>query len=288
MRLEGRTAIITGASSGIGQATAARFAEERVNVVLASRSRKKLEALALDLVSFPGRTLVVPTDVTDRLAVEALVRKTAEEFGGVDILVNNAGAGLFAPIAGGSPENMRRLFEVNFWGAVNCIQAAVPYMQTQGRGHIVNVASIAAKITPPYMGMYSATKFALAAISDALRSELAGNRIGVSTIYPGLTQTSFMENMTQELEVPPLPPVARFVSSEAVARRIVQSIRLGLRDAYISPEDIAMVGLNTIAPQLVDWTMRTFMGHPLPIDAPAIEIPRSRLPAPGGEQSEPA
>ena len=288
MRLEGRTAIITGASSGIGQATAAQFVKNRVNVVLASRNRKKLEALALDLVSEPGRTLVVPTDVTDRLAVEALVRKTAEEFGRVDILVNNAGAGLFAPIAGGSPENMRRLFDVNFWGAVNCIQAAVPYMQGQARGHIVNVASIAAKITPPYMGMYSATKFALAAISDALRSELAGSGIGVSTIYPGLTQTSFMENMTQEVEVPAIPPVARFVGSDAVARRIVQSIRLGLRDAYISPEDIAAVGLNTIAPQLVDWTMRTFMGRPPSIDAEDIEVPRSRLPAPGGEQSEPA
>jgi short-subunit dehydrogenase len=288
MRLEGRTAIITGASSGIGQATAAQFVKERVNVILASRNRKKLEALALDLVSYPGRTLVVPTDVTDRLAVEALVRKTAEEFGRVDILVNNAGAGLFAPIAGGSPENQRRLFEVNFWGAVNCIQATVPYMQSQGRGHIVNVASIAAKITPPYMGMYSATKFALAAISDALRSELAGSGLGVSTIYPGLTDTSFMENMTQEIEVPPIPPVARFVGSDAVARRIVQSIRLGLRDAYISPEDIAVVGLNTIAPQLVDWTMRTFMGRPHSIDSASIEIPRERQPALGGDQSEPA
>ena len=287
MRLEGRTAIITGASSGIGQATAAQFVENRVNVVLASRNRKKLEALALDLVSEPGRTLVVPTDVTDRLAVEALVRRTAEEFGRVDILVNNAGAGLFAPIAGGSQENMRRLFDVNFWGAVNCIQAAVPYMQAQARGHIVNVASIAAKITPPYMGMYSATKFALAAISDALRLELAGSGIGVSTIYPGLTQTSFMENMTQEVEVPAIPPVARFVSSDAVARRIVQSIRLGLRDAYISPEDVAVVGLNTIAPQLVDWTMRTFMGRPPAIDAEDIEVQRPRL-RPDAEPSESA
>ena len=287
MRLEGRTAIITGASSGIGQSTAAQFVENRVNVVLAARNRKKLEALALDLVSFPGRTLVVPTDVTDRFAVEALVRRTAEEFGQVDILVNNAGAGLFAPIAGGSPENMRRLFEVNFWGAVNCIQATVPYMQAQTRGHIVNVASLAAKITPPYMGMYSATKFALAAISDALRSELAGSGIGVSTIYPGLTQTSFMENMTQEVEVPAIPPVARFVSSEAVARRIVQSIRLGLRDAYISPEDIALVGLNTIAPQLVDWTMRTFMGRPPAIDAEDIEVQHPRL-RPDAEPSESA
>jgi hypothetical protein len=284
MRIEGSIAIITGASSGIGQATAAELVENRVNVVLASRNRKKLEALALDLVSYPGRTLVVPTDITDRLAVEALVRKTVEQFGGVDILVNNAGTGLFAPIAGGSPENQRRLFEVNFWGAVNCIQATVPYMQSKRRGHIVNVASIAAKISPPYMGMYSATKFALSAISDALRSELAGSGIGVSTVFPGLTGTSFMENMTQEVEVPAIPPVARFVCSEAVARRIVQSIRFGLRDAYVSPEDIAAVSLNTVSPQLVDWTMRTFMGKPAPIDAPDdVEMPRSRLPAPGGE-----
>lgn len=284
MRIDGSIAIITGASSGIGQATAAELTENRANVVLASRNRKKLEALALDLVSYPGRTLVVPTDVTDRLAVEALVRKTVEQFGGVDILVNNAGTGLFAPIAEGSPENQRRLFEVNFWGAVNCIQATVPYMQSKRRGHIVNVASIAAKISPPYMGMYSATKFALSAISDALRSELAGSGIGVTTVFPGLTGTSFMENMTQEVEVPRIPPVARFVSSDAVASRIVQSIRFGLRDAYISPEDIAAVSLNTVAPQLVDWTMRTFMGKPAPIDSPDdVEMPRSRQPAPGGE-----
>jgi uncharacterized protein len=288
MRIEGRTAIITGASSGIGQATAAVLTEERVNTVLASRNRKKLEALALDLVSLPGRTLVVPTDVTDRLAVEALVRRTAEEFGRVDILINNAGTGLFAPIAGGSPENMRRLFEVNFWGAINCIQAVVPYMQSQGRGHIVNVASVAAKISPPYMGMYSATKFALSAVSDALRSELAGSGIGVSTVYPGLTQTSFMENMTQEVEVPAIPPVARFVGSDAVARRIVQSIRLGLRDAYVSPEDIAVVGLNTVVPQLVDWTMRTFIGHPPALDAGDIEVSRPRLDRPAAADSEPS
>jgi uncharacterized protein len=288
MRIDGRTAIITGASSGIGQATAALLTEERVNTVLASRNRRKLEALALDLVSLPGRTLVVPTDVTDGLAVEALVRKTVEEFGRVDILINNAGVGLFAPIAGGNPDNQRRLFDVNFWGAINCIQAAVPYMQSQGRGHIVNVASIAAKVSPPYMGMYSATKFALSAVSDALRSELAGSGIGVSTIYPGLTQTSFMEHMIQEVEVPAIPPVARFVGSDAVARRIVQSVRLGLRDAYISPEDIAVVGLNTVFPQLVDWTMRTFVGRPPSIDAGDIEISRARLPAADAEPSEPA
>src|SRR5438094_337135 len=204
---------------------------------------------------------------------DGLVRKTGEEFGGVDILVNNAGTVLFAPIAGGNPENMRRLFDVNFWGAINCIQAAVPYMQAQRSGHIVNVASVAAKVSPPYMGIYSATKFALSAVSDALRSELAGSGIGVSTIYPGLTSTSFMENMTQELEVPSLPPVARFVDPSVVGHRISQAIRFGFRDAYISPEDIAAVALNTVAPQIVDWTMRALMGRPPALDSAEIELP---------------
>ncbi len=268
MRIEGRTAIITGASSGIGRAAARELAGRGANIVLAARRRQKLEAVAADIAPLPGRCLVVPTDVTDRLATEALVRRTMEEFGGVDILINNAGVGLFAPIAGGSLDNARRLFEVNFWGAVHCIQAAVPDMQAQRRGHIVNVSSVAGHIAPPYMGMYSATKFALRAISDALRSELAGTGVGVSTIYPGLTQTSFTENMLQELEAPQLPPVVRFVSAAAVGRRIVQAVRWGLRDVYVSPEDVAAVGLNTVAPQLVDWAMRLFVR---PVAGQAVE-----------------
>ncbi len=274
MRIEGCTAIITGASSGIGQATARNLAGKGANLVLAARSKDKLKKLADEVAPLPGRCLVVPTDVTDRLAVEALVRKTAEEFGSVDILINNAGVGLFAPIADGNLENMHRLFNVNFWGVINCIQAAVPYMQAQQRGHIVNVASVAARISAPYMGIYSATKFGLVAISDALRSELAGTGIGVSVIYPGLTQTSFMENMTQEVEVPPLPPVARFASSETVANRIAQAIRWELRDVYVSPEDVAAVSLNTIAPQLTDWAMRIFM-RPAPPTTQDISLPPS-------------
>jgi len=287
MRIDGCTAIITGASSGIGQAAARELSRNGVNLVLAARNKDKLSALARDIHSLHGRSFVVPTDVTDRLAVEALVRKTAEEFGAVDILVNNAGVGLFAPIADGNLENMQRLFNVNFWGAINCIQATVPYMLTQGRGHIVNVSSIAGKIAPPYMGIYSATKFALAAISDSLRSELAGSGIGVSTIYPGLTQTNFMENMTQEVEAPRIPPVARFVDASVVGQRIAQAIRWGLRDAYVSPEDVAAVGLNTIAPQLTDWAMRTFMRpeHTAPSD---ITLPKSEAgpqPAPADAES---
>jgi short-subunit dehydrogenase len=257
MQLRGRTVIVTGASSGIGRATARFLARSGANVVLASRNKSKLEALAGELV--PLATRAIPVDVTERLSVEALMRRAAEDFGAIDVLVNNAGVGLFAPIADGNPDNARYLFDVNFWGSVNCIQAAVPYMRDQGGGHIVNVSSIAGHISPPYMGMYAATKHALAAVSDALRSELAGDRIGVTTVYPGLTETAFTESMLQEVEAPRIPPVVRFVPAEAVARRIYQAIRWNLRDVYVSPEDIAAVFSDALVPAISDRVMRLFI-----------------------------
>jgi short-subunit dehydrogenase len=260
MNVKGRIAIVTGASTGIGREVARELASRSATVVLASRNREKLETLAEELAPYPGLTLVIPTDVTDRYAVEALARRTVEVYGSIDILVNNAGSGLFAPIAGGSIENARRLFEVNFWGAVQSIQATVPYMQTQKSGHIVNVSSVAGWIAPPHMGMYAATKFALRAVSDSLRVELAGSGVKVSTIFPGLTQTQFTENMVQEVAAPHIPPVVRWATPQTVARRIIQAIRWGWRDVFISPEDIAAVGFSTLAPYASDWAMRALMG----------------------------
>jgi short-subunit dehydrogenase len=110
------------------------------------------------------------------------------------------------------------------------------------------------------MGIYAATKFALRAVSDALRVEVAGSGVKVSTIYPGLTQTSFTEAMIQEVPVPAIPPIARWVTSATVANRILQAIRWGWRDVFVSPEDIAAVGFNTIAPWATDWVTRAFIG----------------------------
>ena len=259
MTVEGRTTIVTGASSGIGREVAREFAKRGADLVLASRNRDKLEKLAEELRPFPGRMLVVPTDVTERLSVAALVRKTSEEFGGIDILINNAGVGLFASVSDGNMDNARYMFDVNFWGSVNCIQAAVPYMRDQRRGHIVNISSLAGHVSPPYMGMYSATKHALAAISDALRIELGGTGVGVSTIYPGLTETSFTENMLQEVEAPDIPPFARWAPADLVARRVYQAVRYGLRDVYIAPEDIAAILADAFTPLVMDWGMRFFM-----------------------------
>lgn len=280
MKIAGRTAIVTGASSGIGRATAFELAEKGANVVLAARSRDKLTAIADEIGGSSHQTLVVPTDVTDRFAVEALVRRTVEEYDAVDILVNNAGMGLYAPISGGSLENIRRIFDVNFFGAVHCMQAVAPYMVSQQRGHIVNVSSIAGKMAPPFMGAYAATKHALVAASDAIRTELAGKGVHVSTIYPGLTQSSFTEAMLQEVEVPRIPPIVRFVDSSVVARRIAQAIRWEVRDVYVSPEDIAAVSVNTFAPHLADLGMRLFMRTR---DVPRVDIRLPQIEAPADE-----
>ena len=283
MQIEGRTVIITGASSGIGQETAREFARRRAHVVLASRNREALDRLAAELADFPGRRLVVPTDVTDRYAVEALVRRTVEEFDGVDVLVNNAGLGLFAPIVGGSLDNMHHLFAVNFWGSVHCIQATVPYMRRQGRGHVVNVSSLAGKMAVPYLGIYSATKHALAAVSSALRSELAGTGIGVSAVYPGITDTGFQENMLREVEMPQPPSYVPTVQGAAVARRIAQAVRWNLRDVYVTLADLAAVSAYPLAPGLADWAVRRLWLS----STPTAEV-EGAPPLPAEESGEPS
>ncbi len=256
MKLKGSTVIVTGASSGIGRETARALARAGSSVVLASRNKKALQGLAKELKPLPGRTLVVPTDVTDREAVKAMVERAVKEFGSIEVLVNNAGLGLNAPIAEGSLENIRYVFEVNMFGAINCIQAVVQHMKERQRGAIVNVSSVVGRLATPYSGAYSATKAALNALTDSLRLELEPYGIRVTAIYPGYTITGFQENVLAEVKRPQPSRLVRSAGPEAVAKTIVRAVRQGRREAYVSFGDAAAVMIKNVSPRLIDWGMR--------------------------------
>jgi short-subunit dehydrogenase len=258
MKLKDSTVIVTGASSGIGRATAQQLAQAGSNVVLASRDGKTLEELAKELEPLPGRRLVVPTDVSDREAVNAMVDRTLQEFGSIEVLVNNAGVGLNAPIADGSLENIRYVFEVNLFGAIHCIQAVTPHMKERRCGTIVNVSSVMGRLAGPYNGAYSAAKAALNAVTDSMRPELEPYGIGVTVIYPGYTITGFHPNSLSEVKMPPRSRLVRGVGPEAVAKTILQSVRKGRREAYVSVSDAAAITIKNFSPRLVDWGMRRF------------------------------
>ena len=191
MTLTGKTAIVTGASSGIGEAISRLLAEGGCNVALAARREERLQKLAAELGE---NALPVQTDVTDPEACAALVSRTIDHFGGLDILVNNAGLGIYGSLAEADPENWRTMFEVNVLGALYMTQPAVLHMLENGAGDVVFVSSIAGRRVPtPESTVYAATKHALNAIAEGLRMDLSQKGIRSINVEPGLVRTEFPE-----------------------------------------------------------------------------------------------
>lgn len=195
--LAGRTALVTGASSGIGEETARALAGAGAALVLAARRRDRLDALAAALQGTGAAVLVVPTDVRREEDVVACVAAARERFGGVDILVNNAGLGRAAPIGSGATAAWREMLEVNVLGLAVATREALRDMDRRGvAGHVVNVASMAAHRVPgPESAMYAATKFAVRALTEGLRQELRarGSAARVSLVSPGYVETEFAD-----------------------------------------------------------------------------------------------
>ena len=253
--LRGKVAVVTGASGGIGEATARELASRGASVVLASRAMDKLEALQREILASGGLALAVETDVSDRGSVEAMVGRAVGEFGSLDILVNNAGLGLSGRIAEVRAEDVRHVFEVNAIGPLNCIQAALPHMGEGGR--IINVSSVVGRRAIPKVGAYCASKSALGALSDSLRVEVADKGVTVTSVYPGTTRTSFRENSrrTRDEKRGWRP---KGVTPDKVAQKIADAAERGPRDVYVTLPDRLFVAGVTLFPGLADRVLRVW------------------------------
>jgi NADP-dependent 3-hydroxy acid dehydrogenase YdfG len=192
---EGKVIVITGASSGIGEATALLLAERGAKIVLGARGSDRLEALADRIMRAGGEAAYASTDVRLREDLSQLVKLACERYGKLDVLVNNAGVMPISPLDDLRVEDWEEMIDVNIKGVLYGIAAALPVFRKQGFGHFVNTASTAGHKTVPNQSVYSGTKFAVRAISEGLRQE-AGDKLRVTIISPGFVRTSFAERVT--------------------------------------------------------------------------------------------
>jgi NADP-dependent 3-hydroxy acid dehydrogenase YdfG len=187
--LSGRVVAVTGASSGIGEATALACAREGAAVALAARRLDRIEALAEKITAAGGNAIAVQTDVGEEDEARAFVARTHSELGRLDVLVNNAGVMLLGPIEHADTEEWRRMIHANVFGVLYCTHAALPLMKAQGSGHIVNVSSVAGRVARAGSGVYNLTKWGVGAFSEALRQETVEMGIRVTLIEPGAVAT---------------------------------------------------------------------------------------------------
>ena len=200
--LQGKVVIVTGASSGIGEATARVLAEAGARVVLAARRKDKLDTLAEEITRAGGTAMVVEADVTDQSVCENLIKKVHDEWGTIDILINNAGVMLLGPVIGAPLEEWERMVQLNVMGLLYMTHAALPIMQEQGSGHIVNISSVAGRTNGPASAVYNLTKWGVGAFTESLRQELVASKTGIRTtlIEPGAVATELIDQNRPEIQ----------------------------------------------------------------------------------------
>jgi short-subunit dehydrogenase len=255
--------VVTGASSGIGEATAYRFARARAKLGLIARREDRLSKVAERVRELGGVAKIAVVDVANEASVTAAIAEIESAFSGIDVLVNNAGFGLYAPLQAVRREDIERVFAVNTFGALACIQAVLPGMRSRGRGLIVNVSSVVGKRALPMSGAYAATKYALQGLSDALRVELAGTGVRVSVVCPGYTATEFADRVIEYGAARPRSN-RRAMSSEGVADAIFDCARRPRREIVLTGKGRLLVLLQRVAPVVADWVI----ARAIPVELP--------------------
>ncbi len=256
--------LITGASSGIGEAAVRAFGRAGYTVVLAARRYDRLQQIAAELKNERGvRALPVETDVTDPAAVDACVQATLDHFGSIDVLVNSAGIGHLDWIENLSlASGVQKQLETNLLGAIYMTRAVTPGMQRVRRGHVIQVNSLAGFIAPPMYSVYAATKFGLRGFTDSLRRELLPWGIAVSGIYPATVATRFAFGTVAGRRTGMTTPSRLVLSPEDVAARIVGVVRRPRRSVYMPAWSRVIVWLAALSPAMVDWAMARWFVFP--------------------------
>ena len=258
--IDGKIAIVTGASSGIGEATAREFASAGTITVLAARRIKRLERLAEEIRQMGGEALPVQTDLTDVDQITYLVQKTISTFGRIDILLNIAGWGVYDWFEELSAEELRRHFDVNIIGMAELTRQVIPTMKAQRSGFILNMSSYVSRISVPPMTVYASTKYAVEGLTDGLRRALSPWGITVIRIHPSsVSGTEFNQKSTRPGKVEFRPnPIGR-ISRERLAQHIVGLIEKPRRALFISRLYEVPVILNKLFPEFVDWVSKNWV-----------------------------
>lgn len=257
MEIRESVALVTGASSGIGEAVARELADRGARVALLARSRERLERVADEMRSGGGHALAVPADVTSESEIEAAVSAVREAWGPVGLLVNNAGTGLLARLDETPVEEAAALFDLNVLGMLRTLRHVVPGMRRRGHGALVHMASASAHKALPLNTVYSATKAAVARLAEGLRMELEGSGVTVHCVYPVGTETDFLEASRNHLET---ERSLRFFSGrfvpvqtpEEVAAAVAEGVEKGTPEIYPYRPTRLLRPLNALAPRLVE------------------------------------
>ena len=247
MRLDGKVAIVTGASEGIGAALVRVLHGRGMNLALVARSEGKLRSVA------PAGALIIAADLTDEAARASVVERTFQHFGRLDVLINNAGAGLYVPSHTTPMIDARRLWELNFFAPLDLAQRAAAIMKVQRSGAIVNVSSIAGKMTLPWFTLYSASKYAVGSFTDGMRMELRSFGIHTMTVCPGYVNTQFQSNVLLGAPPPLAGPARKWaISPERCAQDIVRGIEAKKRTVVTPASGWILIALERLFPNLVD------------------------------------
>ncbi|MER7639718.1 SDR family oxidoreductase [Streptomyces sp. NPDC126522] len=238
LSLHDKTIAITGASGGIGEATARLLARRGAAVVLAARRGERVDAIARDIREEGGRAATCVVDVTKAEDLRRLVSATVDEYGRIDVLVNNAGVAPISPLADLDTEGWSAMIDVNLRGMLNCVAAALPVFHEQGSGHLVSIVSVAGLTTSPSMAVYAATKNAVRTVHEGLRKESTDGVVRTTAISPGYVRTELADSMTD----PHIRDVTRKnmdamgISPEAVARAVAFAVE--------QPQDVEIGEIN--------------------------------------------